>query len=315
MKLSWKKCMNLPVAISAPQVVKIGDCVYMGGGMRRDEYKGVYKFDTKQETWTSLPPCPAIQYGLTTLNGELIVIGGQLFNRATNTAYTFRDKKWIEVLPPMPTARCLLSTVSHNNEIVLAAGGTTLVDNIGRAMNTDVVEIYTQENQTWHTTNPLPFPICAFSMCIISDTCYILGGTVNEDECCIALHATIPSLLQTATATSSYQKLVWKQFIDEHPLNLSSVVELNGRLTAMGGSSRIIQRRGTKFISTYSFGNATWVECKGAQLPVPLYRAGVVKLDSDQVMIVGGQPKMQQFSAAVYIGRCYKARKRSYICS
>ncbi len=265
-----------------------------------------------QEIWTSLPPCPAIQYGLTTLNSELITIGGQVQNRTLATAYTFRGDEWIEVLPPMPTPRCLLSTVSHNNRFVSAAGGTTLYKSNGQTVSTDAVEIYINGAKTWHSTNPLPFPTSTFSICIMRNTCYILGGTANTDQVFIPLHASISSLLETANYRLSFQKqMPWKQLEKGHSLCLSSQVELDGRLTTMGGSSETEKRCGTRFISTYNFTSATWVECKGAQLPVPLYRAGVVKLDSNQVMIVGGQPKMQQFSAAVYIGRCYKARKRS----
>ena len=34
-------------------------------------------------------------------------------------------------------------------------------------------------------------------------------------------------------------------------------------------------------------------ECKGTDLPAPLYRPGVLKLDDSRVMFAGGQSKMQ----------------------
>ena len=147
-------------------------------------------------------------------------------------------------------------------------------------------------------------------MCTINETCYILGGTARKDSVKIVICSTIFALLENATVSRQHV-LPWKRLPDEHPLCCSTPVELNGRLVTVGGSSHPMQREGTRFIGAYDYNIGMWVECKGAQLPVPLYRAGVVKLDSDQVMIVGGQPKMQQFSAAVYIGKSYKARKNS----
>lgn len=81
-------------------------------------------------------------------------------------------------------------------------------------------------------------------------------------------------------------------------------MELDGKLVNMGGSLDEALRCGTSFISTYDFTTNVWVECKGAELPVPLYRPGVVKLADNKVMVIGGQPKMQQFSNEVYIGSC-----------
>ena len=52
-------------------------------------------------------------------------------------------------------------------------------------------------------------------------------------------------------------------------------------------------RHGISFISSYDFAGDL-VECQGAQLPVPLYRPGVVKLPGNKVMIIGGQSEMQQ---------------------
>ena len=94
----------------------------------------------------------------------------------------------------------------------------------------------------------------------------------------------------------------WKKLTGHHPLIYTTLAEIDGTLTAMGGSYEQILRCGTRFISTYDFTTDTWMECEGAQLPVPLYRPGVVKLDDNRLMVIGGQPKMQQFSNQVYIG-------------
>ena len=279
--------------MSAPQMVKIEDCVYVGGGMKKEDDKKVLLFNIGEETWTALPPCPTVQQGLTTLDSELVAVGGKIEDVDVNTVYTFRSNTWTEVLPPMPTPRSFLSAVSHHNRIIIAAGGCAGLDRKGTFKKIDKVEIYIKESQTWFTASPLPFGLGAFSMRIISDECYILGGSGTNVTAFTVLHVAVPSLLNN---------LPWKQLQEPHPLSLASPVELDRRLVTMGGSPEPIQRRGTKHISMYDFATDTWQVCKNGTLPVPLYRAGVVKLDSNQVMIVGGQPKIQHFSAAVYIG-------------
>ena len=77
------------------------------------------------DTWTTLPQCPAFHQGLAAFNGELISVGGVQLREAANIVYTFRRGKWVDILPPMPTPRYLLSITSHKNELILAAGGIT----------------------------------------------------------------------------------------------------------------------------------------------------------------------------------------------
>ena len=132
------------------------DCVYVGGGMGKDD-GGVLLFNIREETWTPLPPCPTRFQGLTKLDSKLIAVGGEIGDVNVNTVYTFRSNAWTEVLPPMPTPRAYLSAVSHDNRIIIAAGGATQRDRKGKSVNIDKVEIYIKESQIWFTANPLPF--------------------------------------------------------------------------------------------------------------------------------------------------------------
>ena len=71
-------------------------------------------------------------------------------------------------------------------------------------------------------------------------------------------------------------------------------------LTTMGGKDK--SSKETTFMSTYNFHTDTWVECEGAELPVALFRSSVVKLNNDEVMVIGGQPNQREFSAKVFVG-------------
>ena len=112
LQVSWKRCADLPVVLSSPHVVKIGEDVYAGGGMADSPViNDLFKYNISQDIWTPLPPCRMFNYGLTTLNNELIAIGGQKNLQTTNAVETLRNGEWIQVLPPMPTPRSHLSTV------------------------------------------------------------------------------------------------------------------------------------------------------------------------------------------------------------
>ena len=115
----------MPVTVAGPPVVKIGDSVYVGCGVRKaaDELT-IFEYSITRDTWSHLPDCPTYHHGLATLDDELLVIGGKI-SEATNVVYTFRDETWQEVLPPMPTPRYSLSTLTYENRVIIAAGGTT----------------------------------------------------------------------------------------------------------------------------------------------------------------------------------------------
>ena len=311
--MNWRKCADLPVPMSAPQVVRIGDSVYAGGGFSKpgDGY-AIVQYNLSRDSWTSVPLSPTYQHGLTQWRRELVVIGGKESSSGTRTnkVYTFRNHIWVEVFPPMPRPRSLLSAASHEDRLLIAAGGVEEVKSNGEFMRTDVVEIYVRDKQ-WCTTKRLPFPMSSFSICITDNKCYTLGGyAASYKQVCTTLYTTLSSLLRNAQQVNSVQNsqdkmpVIWKTLQDQHPLALSSIVEMDGELTALGGAlaDRSFES-GTKIISTYDFQSNSWVECKGAELPLAIYNTGVVKLADDEVIVIGGGLKNQIFSAKVYIGK------------
>lgn len=308
--MKWRRCADLPVAMSAPQVVQIGNCVYVGGGYRNPgANKAVFCYDMISDAWSTLRTCPTLQHGLAKLNGRLVAVGGTLTasGKKTNTVLTFEDGIWQALLLPMPTSRCLLSTSSYDNRVIIAAGGIVDAKENGKCERTDVVEIFIKDRQ-WYRTVHLPFPGYSFSTSIVGDQCYMLGGVGSPNESCTTVHTTFSALLENADkAESDYMTLrtlsKWNCLKGKHPLPSSSLVEVDGKLLALGGENWTSHTiRGSLFISCYDFFTNTWVECKGAQLPVPLYRPGVLKLADEEVMVIGGERKMQHFSKRVSIG-------------
>lgn len=314
--MKWRRCADLPEAMSAPQVVHIGNYVYVGGGYRNPgASKAVFRYDINRDSWTSLPGCPTLQHGLAKLNGKLVAVGGTVavggpltgFGKKTNTVLTFQDNIWQALLPPMPTPRCLPSTSSYDNRLILVAGGIVNADRDGKCARTDAVEIYIKDRQ-WYRTLHLPFLGYSFSTSIVGDRCYMLGGVASPEDSRTTVYATRTALLENADiAETTYMTLrtltKWDSLKGKHPLPSSSLVEVDGKLLAFGGEKWTSQTvRGSLYISSYDFATDMWVECKGAQLPVPLYRPGVVKLAEGEVMVIGGERKLQSFSKRVSIG-------------
>ena len=133
----------------------------------------------------------------------------------------------------MPTPRYLPSTVSYNNDIILAAAGITSTASNGEALSTRVVEVYVKGEQ-WYATKTLPTPINTLSTCVVDNMCYILGGVGESvDESRTTLHTSLTSI---ATSTSCE----WKALPTKHPLSYSYLVELNGMLVSMGSSTTSI---------------------------------------------------------------------------
>ena len=311
LKMKWRKCPDMPGEISVPQVVKIGRLVYVGGGMRKSTPKNahnIFKYTLDEDNWTMLPYCKTFLHSLASLDDKLIAIGGMIGAKAENVVFTLDHGTWVEDLPPMPTPRYLHSSATFENRVIVVAGGSTALKETGKIAPTDSVEIYFKPHnmqRQWCTTKRLPFPLQAFSLNIINDKCYILGGSVEvKDQ---AMYATVSSLLENAEpADTTYSTLknpfVWSQLRSAHPLICVALAEVDGNIVTMGGCHVVLLRHGTQYTSTYDFASDTWVECKGAELPVPLYRSTVVSLGNNEVMCVGGQPRSQKFSANVFIG-------------
>ena len=314
-KIKWQRCTDSPVTNAIPQTVKIDDNVYVGHGLRkRNEDQTVFKYSLTQDTWSRLPPCPTNHYGFASLDEELILVGGNFRgsrHQPTNAVYIFRDNTWRQDLLPMPTPRNHLSTASYANKLIIAAGGVIRTGSNEEKIFTDKVELYKKDTSSWYTTKRLPFKLTQFNIQMVGDKCYTLGGTTDTfNQSSTAVFATVSSLIENAIPVDSTNhtpqiSATWEKLKDEHPLTHPSLVELGGRLVVMGGSIDHQRRLGTRYISTYDFATDTWVECKGAELPLAVYRPGLVNLGNNQVMLIGGQPKSQRFSTVTFIGSYY----------
>ena len=140
----------------------------------------------------------------------------------------------------MITSRYSLSTLSHQNRLIVAAGGIVGVDRADQVHRTDIVEIYSSTEGKWLSTKRLPFPRSDSPVVIIQEKCFILGGATAETSLShITTFEDVETLLLHTTAKEKGSTLKtprWRKLPAHHPLTSPSSVELNQRLLTTGGS-------------------------------------------------------------------------------
>ena len=140
--ITWKQCSSPPSAIASMQSTVVDGKVYLGsegGGI-------VYCYDPSQDNWNALPQLPVKEFGLGQIESKVVVVGGvnSKENRRSSRLYTltphWRSHRWDEKkVPPMPTARSLVTVASLESGL-LVAGGQTDANRV-----TDVVELYKKD--------------------------------------------------------------------------------------------------------------------------------------------------------------------------
>ena len=148
----------MPVKMERPQVVVMGEKVYMGGGhtMQNEDAYQVVQYNPSRDEWSRLPLCQVTAFAMAQFNRHLITVGGVMQAGITGKVYHLKDEsqKWEEFLKPMPTARCYLSVATTQSAIVTSGGAKDVRD--GKPVLCAKVEVYSSETSQWHTTIPLP---------------------------------------------------------------------------------------------------------------------------------------------------------------
>ena len=271
--------------------------VYCGGGIAEDGYDDehiVYCYDLSQDKWTTLPPLPIRYFGLGQVNGELVAVGGRKEKSDDNTAvtsinniYTFDEKsqKWMQRIPPMPTARDCIDVLSLQSALIVAGGCTT-------PFYTDIVEVFKPDTSQWYRTAPLPTACCQMSLVAIGSVCFALGG-YNGSLLNQALYASVDDLLgnavptnQTTYSDSTDTQSAWKT-LPNSPTYRPVAAMLAGNLFAIGGKEEsTLHTTSKKEVYLYSPSTNSWVYT--SDLPAPLFGSAVAVLSSIEILVIGG---------------------------
>ena len=281
-------------------LVRIGHYIYCGGGLtgKRNTSRLVFKYDTTTDTWTSLPPCPTTEYGLSTFNGQLVTTGGVPHDATgiipTNSVYIFQDINWVAALPPMHTARLDPSTFTYNTHLIVC-GGVTRWTSVEQYTCTSAVEMLNGETGQWSTLARLPFAHRMMSVAVSDDTCYLIGGEDQEGLDRRACSAPLPLLMEGASQPSPWEVL------PNCPLYGSTGAELGGCVLALGGRKPCDSTDGSTGIYLYSRNSKSWRRTTAVNLPKALYYATSTTLAEDSIIVVGGKENPHNKFNTVFI--------------
>lgn len=294
--------------------------VYYGGGLTNSQSEDgcadnlVHCYDLMKNCWTPLPPLRVKHFSLGRVDSELVATGGimggttgdvQCGPRIQNTVYTFdkRGNKWLkEAIPPMRTARCLHCTVSLQSALVVAGG------EVISGGYTDKVEVFKVDENEWCEAKPLPVHLFNFSMVLLDDKCYVVGG-FNGQPLQQVYHANIEDLLSSASPQGHRTiDAIWKILPANTPNSQSAAVTIAGNLLAIAGGGEVKSETETREpqsgVYVYSSSNKTWNHI--GDLPTPLKICTAIKISALEILVIGGwMSEKDAFKNTVIKGRLH----------
>ena len=304
---------DLPVAMSTHHIVRIGSTIYCGGGYTGniDTDRLVFQYNHKKDTWSQLPICPTVYFGLTQLERNLVTVGGRRIDQPIpiNDVYVFHEFETWEssIIPPLPTARFYPTAFNYKSTLVVSGGITDWHADSKLRTCTTAVEVFQTKTFQWHHTEPLPVAHCGMSCAIVNNTYYLIGGNMfpyaSRQAYCTSVSNLISQPLPpdhpetSSTLQASPSPPIW-QVLPECPLSYFTVAELGGCLLAIGGENE--SKFPSSAVHMYSPNTNSWVRISSGDLPVPRSFAAATQLEAE-VIFVGGEIKPDSPIKTVFI--------------
>ena len=263
LQLDWRRGPDMPFSMSQDiQLVEVDGTVYVGGGhadKSKDSYT-VMAYSMQSCKWHTLPPYSARDFAMTTINNNLILVGGNRYVEVDQLGVWKTDRnQWTRPFPPMPTPRSSPSATSYKHWLVVAGGHSK--GSLSTAIST--VEVLDIDNKQWSTAPSTPTTWCGMKSTIIGDTWYLMEGMYDIDTCITGVYSVSLEALVSHSASNSSK--IWNEialFDYEH----SSPLSLGGSLLALGGWD--ISECSVSTIQRYVPETNTWVPA--GELPRPL---------------------------------------------
>ena len=234
----------------------------------------VYRYEWSTEKWDKLPPCLYRDSALVIIDGALTAVGGyDDGSHFTNKLVTLRQRRWVEELPPMKTARSHTAVVSTSDgEYVLVIGGG------GRGYWTTTVELFQVRSRRWAELTHLPRFLTYPSATICGNHIHVIGGDGNGFSCSLQ---DLPSSDQPTTSQSRSHTISWSP-LPPLPVRDSTAATLCGQLVIIGGKRDL-----SSVNSIHQLVDGQWVEI-GSMSSGRRWRCLVVSPSPDKMMMVGG---------------------------
>ena len=218
-----------------------------------------------------LPSCSYEDSGLAIIDSELTTVGGRDgADRRTNKLFTLRQGKWVEVYPPMNTARYRPAVVSTSDDDYLIVIGGFGSDRVATA----IVELFQVKSRRWYKLTDLPKPLPLPSATICGDQLHVIGRDGKGYSC------SLQSLPSNDRPITSPLTLSWKS-LPPLPVKESTAATLCRQLVLVGG----MQGR-SPVNSIHQLVEGQWVEI--GSMTRGRHWCLAVSPSPDRILIVGG---------------------------
>ena len=273
----------------APHEFTRGGAVVLGGSIfcHSTSKTFVSKYDIAGDSWATLPPCRYSHFSLAAVSGELVAIGGFNFT-TTDKILTFQSGEsqdkcdWLQLLKPMPTARCNTVAVSNEKTLVVLGG-----DASGYNEYVSVVEVMDIASGRWTEATRLPQPSLNLSASLCSGQLYVGGGITARGSAgaytCSVTDLLLPPARGLRFKPLSQSKKVW-QDIERPPATQTTLVTFSGHVLAIGGQNK--QRKPVADVYWLNQQSGSWE--KFSKLMIPRSRC-IAAVTGESIVCIGGQ--------------------------
>ena len=234
------------------QPVALGEKLYVRGKSNRTET--VLEYELARDNWAELPRPPVSKFTIATLDGHLLVVGGEdnYTQQVTNKIFKFdsNSRTWSRFLSNMPGALTAVSVEGYSHYLIVIGG------RIPFWINTTDVSILDTSKNKWISGKPLSCKDDYYFTKIVGHTVYVICPNSRTIQ-----RAHLPTLVSGA------KNNVW-QSLSKTPYCFSSPVTINSTLFTVGGGSGSANGAPTTSIHRYDPANDQWI--KIGNLPKPL---------------------------------------------
>ena len=261
------------------QSVVVEGTVYVGGGyvgIGSDNNYIVMTYDISTGKWATLPPYRAWAFAMTTINNQLVLVGGSEHGGKSKVVgvWDADNKQWTHPYPEMHTARDWCSAVVHNEWLVVAgASGARLSS----------VEVMNTNSKQWYAGPPTPIPWVSMKTATVGDECYFMGCSDTFWFSTNTVYSVSLSALTTGLNSSTRKGKIWKE-ISGLQTTRSTPLSISGSLLAFGGRDK--DRKTVSAIHLYQPGTGEWV--KVGDLPTPRYDCTCAMITDREIVVIGG---------------------------
>ena len=265
-----------PVEIFAGSSADIGSKLYF----KPRSKETVYEFNSTSGLWHELAPHPLCDYTVVSINYMLTTVGGGLDNKSSrnrysNQLYSYRNGKWENHFPNMPTKRTYSAAVSTNSLLVVAGG-----INENGFLNT--VELMDLRLKEWSAVSSLPFQTFQPSVAICGEYIYLHPRySTHRQE---VIKCSLEQLIYSKPKSPKWRN------ISALAVSCSTLTTVNRHLLALGGDTTSGDR--TKQIHEYNRITDSWY--KVGEMTEARYACLTALLPDNKLMIVGGDKSDQK---------------------